>query len=100
MALQRQGISECCDWNLRNTWLSFTHRARGSSAFRLDQSSRIGINKACRFASGESVDKKDKDHMSSHMKPAALATTATDAKVNSLVLSHVQNSSDPYDPMR
>jgi ribonuclease BN (tRNA processing enzyme) len=47
---------------------------------------------------GESLEQKQQVIWQYHIKPRDLARIATAAKVKTLVLYHVQNYSDPYDP--
>ena len=47
---------------------------------------------------GESLEQKQQVIWQYHIKPRDLARIASAAKVKLLVLYHVQNYSDPYDP--
>jgi ribonuclease BN (tRNA processing enzyme) len=70
--------------------------ARGADVFVMEVCTEADIGKAP--WGGETLAEKEHIIWQYHMKPRDLARIAKKAGVKTLVLYHVQNYSDPYDP--
>lgn len=70
--------------------------AQGADVFAMEVCTETDLGNAP--WGGESLAEKERVIWNYHMKPRDLARIASAAQVKTLVLYHVQNYSDPYDP--